>query len=315
MPPSWLQRGTISWPKAKTLQPGRRRAEKSEKLPHFLIIGAMKAGTTTLYRDMLVSMPDVFLPLDKEPDALSNDDVLTSTGRRRYAAIFDAATPGQLRGEASTSYTKRPDYEGVPQRAVRVLGTNVKIIYLMRHPIERMASQLRHELTLGWELPPPAVAVRTEPRFVFYSSYGYQLAPWMDRFERTSILPLSFENYVADRARTLQHVADFLGVRFVPSGIRQDRTYNESQGKPTFPRHWEWLQQSWVYRAWIRPRLTPELRERLRHNLLPRAKLPPIIFDSETHSFLVGRLCPDLALLRELLAQDTPSWQLSEART
>ncbi len=116
------------------------------RLPDFLIIGAQKAGTTTLYRDLLAN-PAIFLPIDKEPGNLCEDDLLTDTGRSAYARHFANASTDQLCGEATTSHTKRPDVLGVPARARRLLGDKLKVIYLVREPISRIISHHHHELT------------------------------------------------------------------------------------------------------------------------------------------------------------------------
>ena len=96
-------------------------------LPHFLIIGGMKCGSTTLYRDLLTH-PRVFFPIDKEPCNLCDDRVLTDAGRAEYEALFKRARPDQLCAEASTDYTKLPDRPGVAARALRVLGPELKLI-------------------------------------------------------------------------------------------------------------------------------------------------------------------------------------------
>ena len=90
------------------------------RLPDFLIVGAQKAGTTSLYFDLLKN-PAVFMPSDKELGNLLDDDVCTPPGRAAYAKRFRRARPDQLCGEATTSYTKLPDHPGVSDRARRVL--------------------------------------------------------------------------------------------------------------------------------------------------------------------------------------------------
>ncbi|MEE9131784.1 MAG: hypothetical protein V3T84_17370, partial [Phycisphaerales bacterium] len=67
-------------------------------LRDLLIIGAQMAGTTTLYRD-LVENPAIFLPIDKEPGYLSEDSVLTDSGRSAYARHFAGAGSHQICGE------------------------------------------------------------------------------------------------------------------------------------------------------------------------------------------------------------------------
>jgi len=117
-------------------------------LPHFLIIGAMKSGTTTLYRDMLTHRR-VFFSADKEPMNLVNDDVLTAEGRHAYESLFAGAGRDSVCGEASTAYTKLPVYPGVPRRALQLLGPELRLIYIMRHPIERLISHHHHQCVVG----------------------------------------------------------------------------------------------------------------------------------------------------------------------
>lgn len=57
------------------------------KLPGFLIIGAMKAGTTTLYEDLL-AVTGVYLPPEKEPNDLIHSDVETPAGRAVFTKGF-----------------------------------------------------------------------------------------------------------------------------------------------------------------------------------------------------------------------------------
>ena len=114
-------------------------------LPGFLVVGAMKAGTTSLYRD-LPTNPSVFMPIDKEPNNLLSDDVRTPQGLDDYARHFQRAGADQLCGEASTAYTMLPRHTGVPERALEVLGPDCRIIYLVREPVARIVSHHQHAL-------------------------------------------------------------------------------------------------------------------------------------------------------------------------
>lgn len=58
----------------------------------FLIIGAMKSGTSTLHRD-LQSNRQIFFPVDKEPNNLADEEFLTDEGKKKYAAIFSKQNP------------------------------------------------------------------------------------------------------------------------------------------------------------------------------------------------------------------------------
>ena len=111
-------------------------SERAAYLPDFLIVGAMKSGTTTLYRDLILH-PDVFMPEDKEPETLANSSDPDQI-RREYRTLFPRLAEGLVKGEASTAYTKRPDFEGVAERAREVLGPGLKVVYMRRDPVERL---------------------------------------------------------------------------------------------------------------------------------------------------------------------------------
>ncbi|SIO11861.1 sulfotransferase family protein [Vannielia litorea] len=238
------------------------------RLPGFLIIGAMKAGTTSLYDD-LSRVPGLYLPPEKEPEDLADPDVETPAGRAAYAARFAAAPAGALCGEASTAYAKRPTHEGVAERAARVLGPGLRIIYLTRDPVRRIVSQYHHLHGLGLETRPLNDAVLADETYVAYSRYDWQLAPWRASFGPAQVLVIRFEEYIARRAETLQTVCGFLGVaapRATPASHR-----NASAGKrivrPGSP--WSRIAHSHLYLYRIKPHLPTGLRDRLKTLLLP----------------------------------------------
>jgi hypothetical protein len=158
------------------------------RLPDFLIIGAMKAGTTTLYHD-LMRHPRIFLPEVKEPDALLSDNIFTSRNLRKYAQFFHPASLDQLCGEASTTYTKRPTFEGVADRALRLLGENLKLIYIVRNPLQRTLSHHRFLYQLGLMEKDINRVIRSDPTLIDYSRYAMQIEPWLATFGRRSAPP------------------------------------------------------------------------------------------------------------------------------
>src|SRR5204863_2222453 len=93
---------------------GLARHRRRLMLPNFLIIGAQKSGTTSLYR-YLQMHPDVFMPRNKEPDFFVAERNWPM-GLDWYEAHFAAARDAIAIGEASTTYTMYPHYAGVPER-------------------------------------------------------------------------------------------------------------------------------------------------------------------------------------------------------
>ncbi|MEM7622382.1 MAG: sulfotransferase [Planctomycetota bacterium] len=278
------------------------------RLPDFLIIGAMKAGTTTLYRDLL-KHPGVFFPLDKEPENLTRASVLEEAGTADYAALFKDAAADQLCGEASTAYTKRPTFEGVAERARTLLGENLRVIYLMREPIARTRSHHRHKLHFNeCETEDLAEAIERHPELVDYSRYAMQLEPWLDALGADRVLPLEMEAYTADRAATVARVQAFLGLEPKPELVEADKVYNKADGKPVIEGRWRAFQQSGPYRKLIRPLLGVETRAKLRNTLLPKASGGPEHVDSAIERMLRDALADDQRRLRELMGDRAPSW-------
>lgn len=280
-------------------------------LPHFLIIGAMKAGTTTFYHDLL-SHPGIFMPADKEPHALTEDTVLTDEGRAKYAALFDPARPGQKCGEASTGYTKLPDFPGVPHRARAVLGPDLKLIYLMREPIARIISHNHHRFTSGiFKQGDIAGNLRQYPELLNWSRYAMQARAWIDVFGRQALMLIRFEDYVADRRAWIARAQEFIGVQPRPDLVNVDVYYNQSEGKPVMTDAWRAVRRYSGYRRFLRPLLPSSIKQLLRSMVLPKAPPRPDPPTAEIVAWVIDQLRDDLADLQGLMELSHPVWDMS----
>jgi hypothetical protein len=176
-------------------------------LPNFIVIGAMKAGTTSLYT-YLGSHPQVFMSAIKEPEFFVAE---RNHSLDWYKGLFDEAGDAAAIGEASTDYSKYPMWKGVPERLAALLP-DVKLIYLVRHPIQRLLSHYRHLLERREVDSPPEVALLEDPMFVDHSRYAMQIDQYFQFFPRESLLVLKSEDLRADRDVTMRRVYRFLGV-------------------------------------------------------------------------------------------------------
>ncbi len=262
-------------------------------LPSFLIIGAMKCGTTSLYRD-LEANPDVFFPLDKEPGNLASDDVLTGKGRGDYEGLYSRAARGQVCGDASARYAMRPDFPCVPERARRVLGSDVRIIYLVREPLARIVSHHYHDYIRGVVNESIDWAVRRYSRYIDYSRYAEQVEPWIEVFGPHQVEVVKFEHYIANRRRVVAELSTFIGVRPRPDLVNVHRIFNRGDGQPVLTGPWLELRDSGLYQRWVRPRLSTELRHRLRYRLLPEGPPRPEPPSQATRRFLREALSEDV---------------------
>jgi hypothetical protein len=173
-----------------------------------MIIGAEKSGTTTLAYQ-LAQHPQVSFCRKKEPHYFSiNED--WEANLPEYHQLFSPAQ-GRRYGEASTSYTYIPEYQNTHARLF-AYNPNLKLIYLMRQPVNRIISQYGHDLLQGRAKVPPEIDVLAKPDYLNRSRYGLQIKPYLELFGRENISLLIFEEYISKPIETLAQVASFLDI-------------------------------------------------------------------------------------------------------
>ncbi|MBT8201846.1 MAG: sulfotransferase [Acidimicrobiia bacterium] len=177
-------------------------------LPDFIVIGAMKAGTTALFQ-YLVKHPQISMPWRKELDFFSNE-ANWAKGVEWYEEQFATAPDGMVIGEASPNYTKRHSWPDTPKRLISVVP-DAKLIYMVRDPIVRMQSMYLDMLHYGGEVRSVA-EVANDHDYISTSLYGWQLVPYFEHFGSDRILVETAERLKADRDGVLERVFRFLEV-------------------------------------------------------------------------------------------------------
>lgn len=282
------------------------------RLPDFLLIGAMKCGTTTLFRD-LESHPGVFMPEDKEPHALVDDAVLTPRGRARYARLFAPARADQLAGEASTGYSKLPWESGAVERAKELLRPDLRLLYIVRDPIQRIASHHYH-LYAGERIGPDInEAVREEPRLIGYTRYGSQIEPWLDAYGSDLVRVVRFESYIEDRPARAAEIFAWMGLDPALAEIRPEESFNVGESRRV-PTRLRFILKSRLYREVGRRVLPASLRHGAQRTMLSKAPPRPAPPRPETVDAILEELWPDIEKLSELLALSEPMWERETLR-
>lgn len=178
-------------------------------LPDFLIIGAMKCGTTTL-QSQLAGQPGIFMSTPKEPNFFS-DDAIYAQGLEWYRALFSAAAPGDLKGEASTHYTKMPSYPQTLARMSTVIQSP-RLIYMIRNPLDRAVSHYIHEWSRRNITQPIDQAFAQHGDLIDFGRYGMQITPFAETYGADSILLTSLEQITATPTEELDRIGAFLGL-------------------------------------------------------------------------------------------------------
>jgi hypothetical protein len=196
-------------------------------LPNFLIVGASKAGTTSLYY-WLKQHPDVFLPRVKEPCYFAPQYQMRVTDWERYVSLYGAGRGKKAIGEASTVYLESPESAGL---IMDTLG-KVRIIILLRNPANRAFSYYCWMLMEGYESILPfekalaledkrvhSEAFRKKNPMGYWLSYAYfasglyyeQVKRYLDLFG-DNVKALLYEDLVNQPHTLYRDVCGFLGI-------------------------------------------------------------------------------------------------------
>ncbi|CAN5743597.1 hypothetical protein BH20ACT2_BH20ACT2_10070 [soil metagenome] len=216
----------------------RRTLPGARLLPDFLVIGAQRSGTSSLYK-YLGAHPEIAPSLRKEVGYFTR-----SYGEDPdwYRAHFPLAArrllAARLARRKLLSFEATPDYLFDPRAAGRAhqLVPAAKLIVLLREPVARAFSHHQHMTRLGFETLSFEAAIDREPErlaadlaamaadplhdprhYLWFSyasrgRYAEQLERWFARYGRERCLVIESEDLYADPDRTFQQILAFLGV-------------------------------------------------------------------------------------------------------
>ena len=199
--------------------------EKQESGPDFIIAGASKSGTSSIYY-YLDRHPQVLLSHKKEIDFYWKN---FKRGIDWYLAHFPSITdrPDFLTGEATPNYLRFPH----AARRIKQTFPKTKIIILLRNPADRAISWHYHKFNTGLTNKDLATAIAIEierlatiteeeirktsfydPDNIISSLYYYKLKPWIEILGREQFLILKSEDFYQDPATEMNKVHKFLGL-------------------------------------------------------------------------------------------------------
>lgn len=247
-------------------------------LPNFLIVGAMKAGTTTL-RHYLQAVEQVWI-FPGEIRFFSQDRRY-ERGLDWYESLFAPGAGKVAVGEKSPAYAYRPY---VPERISRCLP-DVKLIWIFREPVARTYSHYWHAACRGKERLSFETAIGREQErvqrnflrgYAKRSRYAEQVERYLQFFPKEQMLFLLFEDLVRNPPAVLNRLLTFLGVDAVFESFPSSPSHSNVTRTPRSIQL-QWLARTAfgngpVYRQVRRfnvrkepgyPRIPRELRERL----------------------------------------------------
>lgn len=224
----------------------------ADRLPNFVVVGAPKCGTTSLYH-YLRQHPDVFLPERKElhyfswpymsrftagPGDAYQLTTLCKT-EEEYAAYYTPAGSQAAVGDVSPSYFYYADLPGsdLCARMKGLLG-DVRILLMIRDPVQKAFSQYMHLVRDARETLDFGRALDAEPertrqgysaiwRYAESSLFTRRTQTFLDAFGRERVKPVFFSDFSARPQESMRDIFAFLGVD--PGvEVKVDATYNRS---------------------------------------------------------------------------------------
>ncbi len=198
------------------------------KLPDFIIVGAMKSGTTSLHH-LLSNHNAVFMPpreilffdiddieqnlnfyLQVSPEWIFHDyEKHFDKYLAWYASFFENAGDNQIIGEDSTTYMAST----VAPRRISDLLPAAKLIFMLRDPVARTYSHYWHLVHNGMAIYDFEKTLECMPGTLLQRSlYKQQIELFLRFFRRSSMKFIIFEDFVSQTQNTVDDVCSFLGI-------------------------------------------------------------------------------------------------------
>lgn len=272
------------------------------RLPNLLVIGAMKAGTTSLH-DYLGKHPDVYMSDPKEIHYYA-DANYKKWSREKYMSFFQ--TDCKYAGTSPQSYTKCHNkyYENIPER-IHKDTPDVKMIYIVRDPIERYKS---HILESYYCDNMDDIKYSQQSGHYFKTSmYGMQLKQYLKFFEIDQIHILALEDLQDNPLVEMNKIFTFLGLPAMHGSnlFIEKRNSSESKGVPRV------ISDHILFRAGrkINKKLSYEIANIIASIFFKNQIAKPNLLESEIDE-LKRLLIDDINDFRRISGKDFNHWSL-----
>jgi hypothetical protein len=284
----------------------------------FLIVGAPKCGTTSLYH-YLKEHPQIFMPQQKELYFLCAEhtpEVVSKLIKRvatidEYKRIFSEAEPDQIKGEATPRYLSM--YEETIENAKKYFPNwrDIKIIICLRDPVERAFSHYTQDRRSGVEYRPFVAAFKRNleimkdgdkrERYRCPGMYYEQVKAYLDTFPNVKII--IYDDLVKDRRKICSEIFSFLGVdhTFVPQNL--GKIFNE--GKRIY-RSVSWARLK--YEGYYRKIMTLASFRKYRNFIGKYFNIKKVALSKKDKALLLPYFIEDIKKLEVLLRRDLSAW-------
>ena len=284
----------------------------------FFIVGAPKAGTTSLYH-YLNEHPEITMSKEKEPDyfsceALKNQNMYYSNMQidteEKYHSLFDFNREDSILGEASVSYLF---YKDVPAK-IKQYNRNAKIIIVLRNPIERAYSHYLMDFRLGLvqntfeEIIYRRSSVSKDielyyQQYIEVSQYSSQIERYLKIFRKAKIHIIDYEDLQKDQEAVLKNIFLFLEIDpgYQANIKKEYNTFSMSKYSII-----NWFYSFLFFRRVIKFILPKKMLKIITTLFFQKNKKPTLSFD--TRFYLQNLFKKDIQRLSAILDKDFSKW-------
>ena len=197
-------------------------------LPNFLIIGAARCGTSSLYH-WLGQHPQIYMSPFKEPryyarEGIRPDNTAATRTREEYEAQFAGVRGEKAIGEASPQYL--PSLTAPGRIASEI--PQARLIVSLRNPVDRAYSHWLHRVRRAGEARPADRAIRPGDITYEESLYAASLRRYLALFPRENLRVIVFDDLVTEADAVVRGLLEFLEVD--PTyPLRTEQAFNDSR--------------------------------------------------------------------------------------
>jgi len=284
-----------------------------EKWPNFFIVGADKAGTSSLY-SYLYQIPEVFMSRIKEPNYFSintiadNHPLKPIRDKKNYLNLFKNVKDEKIIGEASPSYLSDPD----APKLIYQVSPDAKILISLRDPVERVYSHYLMLKRLGSKISTFHNQIeislnekknKKEDKILLENGLYFQhVKRYLSIFRKEQVKIIIFEDFVKDTKSTLKEILNFLNLKNELHDFKPEvyNKYGEVRGPLS-----QKILQNMTLRRISEMFISPSKRRILKEKFILKEKIKPELEEND-RMLLVNYYNEDVKKIKNLLRRELP---------
>jgi len=285
---------------------------QKEVWPNFFIVGAAKAGTTSLY-EYLSKVPEIYMSPNKEPRYFSvrieDPSGIQVSEKQEYLDLFRKVVEEKIIGEASPTYI----YDPKSPKLIHKVSPNARILITLRDPVQRAFSayfQLkRNELMTSESFHQVLEKVMNNEKVrgkiirIFSEGLYYEnIKRYLDIFGKDQVKIIFFEDLVKNTLKTMNEIVKYLGINYVFEN--PDFEIFNPYGRPRNKLIAKTLTDHQGFRKILRKIIPSSTREKINKAMIVHDEKPQM--DENDRKTLIKFYTEDVLKVKKILRKDLP---------